>query len=203
MAEIRHIVFDVGNVLIEWVVELAFIDQIPDAGERHWFLENVCNAAWNVEQDRGRPWKQAEDLLIGEYPEHEDNIRAFRKNWPATIPRKIPGTDDILKSLLAIGHDLTLLTNFAADTFEIARAKYDFLNISRGVTVSGQVGLIKPDIKIYHLHSENFDLAPEHTLFIDDSKANVAGAIAAGWYAVQFQDAKTLKGDLDRLQVDH
>ena len=81
MTTIKHIVFDVGNVLIKWDAERAFFDQIPDAAERQWFLANVCNMAWNLEQDRGRPWNEAEEFLIGKFPDHEDNIRAFRSNW--------------------------------------------------------------------------------------------------------------------------
>ena len=203
MSEIKHIVFDVGNVLINWVVELAFIEQIPDAGERQWFLNNVCNGAWNMEQDRGRPWKEAEDILIDQFPDHEVNIRAFRTNWPLTIPSEVTGSTDILNSLLAKGHDVTLLTNFAADTFKIAQAKYDFLNSSRGATVSGEIGLIKPDIDIFYHHAKSFDLSPDHLLFIDDSAANVDGAIRAGWNAVLFENAKTLKADLERFEIDH
>ena len=203
MNEIKHIVFDIGNVLIKWDVELAYLDLIPDQTERRWFLENVCTASWNIEQDRGRPWTLAEDILIQQFPEHEENIRAFRKNWPATIEHKVEGTDKILKSLIAYGHDVTFLTNFAADTFKIARAKYELLNISRGITVSGEVGLIKPDIKIYRLHAEAFDISPPNALFIDDSAANVDGAKEAGWQAVLFKNAKTLKGDLERFQIDH
>lgn len=203
MTKIKHIVFDVGNVLIKWDAERAFLDQIPDPTERQWFLANVCNMAWNLEQDRGRSWKEAEEVLIGEFPDHEENIRTFRSNWPLMIYSEVAGTIAIFKSLLASGHDLTLLTNFAADTFEIAKVKYEFLTLSRGATVSAEIGLIKPDVQIYRHHTEAFDLSPGNTLFIDDSIHNVDGAIAAGWNGVHFQNAETLKADLERFRIDH
>ncbi len=201
--EIRHIVFDIGSVLINWEPELAFLQQIPDARERRWFLDNVCTMAWNVEQDRGRSWKEAEDLLIADFPEHEDSIRTYRRNWSMMIHSEIPETVTLLETLLSKEHDVTMLTNFATDTLEIARNKYEFLNSSRGVTVSGEVRLLKPDIEIYQHHARTFDLSTEHTLFIDDSKKNVEGAIKAGWNAVQFQNGKTLKADLERFRIDH
>jgi 2-haloacid dehalogenase len=200
--EIKHIVFDIGNVLIEWDAELAFLDQIPDTGERRWFLDNVCTMAWNIEQDRGRDWKEAEEILIVDFPEHEDNIRAFRKNWPSMLAGQISGSVEILRAFVSRGHDVTMLTNFASDTLEIAKARYDFLGISRGMTVSADIGLLKPDIEIYRHHSAEYGLSPGHTLFIDDTMQNVDGAIQAGWNAVQFKDAETLKADLERFRFD-
>jgi 2-haloacid dehalogenase len=94
-----------------------------------------------------------------------------------------------------------MLTNFAADTFGEARRRYTFLNRPRGVTVSGEVGLIKPDERIYRLHAETFGLTPAATLFIDDSQKNVEGAQTAGWQAVRFLDAGTLKSDLRTLGI--
>ena len=128
--EIRHIVFDIGNVLIGWEMERGFIDQIRDEGERRWFLANVCTPAWNVEQDRGRDWREAEDLLIAQFPQHSDNIRSFRLNWEKMITGEISGSVEILESLVDKGHDVTMLTNFASDTFEIAKARFGFLALS-------------------------------------------------------------------------
>ena len=42
MTEIRHIVFDIGKVLIHYDPDLPFSRLIPDADERRWFFENVC-----------------------------------------------------------------------------------------------------------------------------------------------------------------
>jgi 2-haloacid dehalogenase len=61
--------------------------------------------------------------------------------------------------------------------------------------------LIKPDREIYDHHVSAFDLEPAATLFIDDSRKNVDGAIAAGWNAVQFTDATTLRDDLARYGI--
>lgn len=199
MTEIRHIVFDIGKVLIHYDPDIAYRDLIPDDTERRWFLDNVTTGDWNVEQDRGRSWQDAEALLITDYPDHEANIRAFRKRWHTMVPHAYDDSVVILERLISEGWDLTMLTNFAVDTFAEALERFDFLRKPRGVTVSGDHGLIKPDIAIYELHAETFGLEPAATLFIDDSAKNVEGAKAAGWQAVQFTDAKTLRNDLSRL----
>lgn len=201
MTEIAHIVFDIGRVLLHYDPELPYKRLIPDDEERRWFLDHVCSHEWNVEQDRGRDWHHAEALLIAKHPEHEASIRGFRANWHEMVPHAYDGSVDILRALIAQGHDVTMLTNFAADTFQEARGRYPFLDEPRGVTVSAEVGLLKPDRRIYETHVRSYDLEPGLTLFIDDSPANVEGARAAGWHSVHFKDPVALLGDLEAYGI--
>lgn len=202
MTEIRHIVFDIGKVLIHYDPNLPFQRIIPDPDERANFFATVCTHDWNIEQDRGRSWSEAEDLLISEFPEHEANIRAFRQYWAEMVPHAYDDSVAVMTRLIEAGHDVTMLTNFAADTFSEARKMYPFLNLPRGVTVSGEVGLIKPDVAIYERHATDYGLSPAHCVFIDDSYPNVEGARAAGWKAVHFTGAEQLKADLRSLGVE-
>jgi 2-haloacid dehalogenase len=199
MTEIRHIVFDIGKVLIHYDPNIPFSRLIPDEAERKWFFANVCTHEWNIEQDRGRTWEEAEAEAIAAHPGHAENIRNFRRHWNAMVPHAYEDSVALMDRLIDTGHDVTMLTNFAADTFAEARKMYPFLDRSRGVTVSGEVRLIKPDREIYELHAGNFDLDPATTLFIDDSVANVEGARAAGWQAIHFTGAEALRRELERL----
>ena len=201
MTEIRHIVFDIGKVLIHYDPDLPFSRIIPDPARRQWFFDNVCTSDWNIEQDRGRGWEEAEALLIAQHPGEADNIRAFRRHWHEMVSHHYEDSVAIMLGLIDDGCDVTMLTNFAADTFAEARVKFPFLTRPRGVTVSGEIGLIKPDRRIYERHAADFGLDPAASLFIDDSQKNVDGAIAAGWQAVLFTGAETLEADLRRLGV--
>lgn len=194
--EIRHIVFDIGKVLIHYDPEIPFKRLIPDDAKRAWFFEHVCTNDWNLEQDRGRDWQDAEDQLIGKHPDYETEIRAFRKYWHEMVSHAYEDSVVIMKRFLAEGRDVTLLTNFAKDTFVEAQEMYPFLKDTRGVTVSGRVGLIKPDPEIYRLHTETFELDPAASLFIDDSLANVESARAFGWHAIHFTGVNALKEEL-------
>ncbi|MEQ8400538.1 MAG: HAD family phosphatase [Roseitalea porphyridii] len=198
---IRHIVFDIGKVLIHYDPELPYRRIIPDAERRTWFLANVCTSDWNLEQDRGRPWDEAEAELIAAHPDWETEIRAFRAHWHEMVPHAFDGTVSILLGLIEEGRDITFLTNFAADTFVEAQELYPFLKAGRGVTVSGRVRVIKPDPAIYDLHTRTFDLDPEATLFIDDNADNVDAARAFGWNAVRFENAEALQADLQRFDL--
>jgi 2-haloacid dehalogenase len=192
---IRHIVFDVGQVLIHYDPAIPYRRIIPDDEERAWFLATVCNHAWNMEQDRGRGWREAEDLLIAQFPAQAERIRAYRRHWHDMVPHAYQDTVSVLEGVIKAGWDVTLLTNFAADTFEEAKARFAFFAWPRGATVSGRVKLLKPDPAIYHHHAEAFGLDPAATLFADDAPANVAAARAAGWHAVPFTGAETLRQD--------
>lgn len=197
--QVKHVVFDIGKVLLHYDPELAYLDVIPDEAERRWFLENICTGAWNIEQDRGRSWQDAEALLIEAHPEKSSHIRAFRQNWNLMVPHSYDDSVVILRGLIAEGNDVTMLTNFASDTLREAQGRFPFLTESRGVTVSGDIRMLKPDPEIYEHHVASFDLDPAATLFIDDSPANVEGAKAAGWQAVHFTGAPKLADDLRSL----
>ena len=122
MSEIRHIVFDIGRVLIHYDPELPYRRLIPDEARRRWFLSNVCTPAWNIEQDRGRGWAEAESELVEAFPAEAELIRAFRGNWHEMVPHAYDGSVAILEALVDGGHDVTMLTNFASDTFRESRA---------------------------------------------------------------------------------
>ncbi len=196
MTAIKHIVFDIGRVLLHWDPELPYLDLVPDIERRRWFLDTVCNGAWNAEQDRGRSWAEAEALLIAEFPQEEQLIRAYRERWHDMVPHAYDDVVAILSRLIDDGHDVTMLTNFNNETFAEVRTRFPFLDRPRGVTVSGEVRLLKPEPEIYAHHAETFSLDPGAILFTDDSPANVAAAQAAGWNAVLFRNADGLKADL-------
>ncbi|NJO34469.1 MAG: HAD family phosphatase [Rhodospirillales bacterium] len=202
MSGIRHIVFDIGKVLVHYDPEIPYRRLIPDEERRRWFLANVCTPAWNIEQDRGRRWTDAEALLIADYPDEADNIRGFRRYWHEMVPHPHDGSVALLEGLIKRGRDVTLLTNAASDTFAEMRERFAFLKKPRGATVSGDVGLIKPERAIYDHHAATFELEPPATILIDDNPHNVDGAKAAGWHAVRFTDAVTLAEHLRSFGVE-
>lgn len=200
MTAIRHIVFDLGNVLLAWDPEAPYRALIPDEAKRRWFLAHVCNGAWNLEQDRGRDWTEAEDLLIAEHPDLAPLIRAYFERHLETLSL-IPGTEAILGALIDAGYDVTALTNYSDRTFAKAEGAYPVLGRFRGITVSGRSAMVKPDAAIYALHAQRFGLDPASTLFFDDSQKNVDGARAAGWQAELFTTPDQMRADLARHGV--
>ena len=103
MTRVTYIVFDVGKVLIHWDPHLVYLDLIPDKDERTHFLTHVCSPDWNLEQDRGRSWQEAEDGLIAEHPNKAELIRAFRGDWIQSVPHAYPDIVAVYEGLIDAG----------------------------------------------------------------------------------------------------
>jgi 2-haloacid dehalogenase len=193
------VVFDLGGVLIDWDPRHLYRELFDDAEEMESFLAEVTTAEWNAHQDAGRPWTEAIEILVAEHPERRELIEAFHRRWPEMLAGEIPGAVDVLAELRAGGVRLVALSNWSAETFPTARERFDFLAWFEGIVISGEVGVNKPDPRIFEHLVERFGIAPAAALFIDDSPANVDAARALGFSAIRFTDATALRRELVRL----
>jgi len=202
---IDAVVFDVGNVLIEWdprhLYRRVFThpDATPDEARVTWFLTEVCPPQWNVAQDLGRPIAEAEAEAIARHPDMAPAIRSFYGRFQAMIPGAIDGTVAVLQALKAAGMPVHGLTNFSAETFGATRRRFGFLNLFDTVVVSGEEGVIKPDRRIYEILIERAGLEPARVAFVDDSPRNIDAARALGFHAHRFQGAAGFRAWLQGL----
>ena len=196
MPAVDTVVFDIGNVLVRWDPRFLYRTLFADAERMEWFLAEVCNHDWNMEQDRGRTWDAAIAEAVGRHPGLEPEIRAFRDRWDVMIPGAIDGTVAILEALHAAGVALYAITNWSAETFPLARLRFGFLAKFRDIVVSGEERLVKPDPDIYRVLFLRAGVEPSRAVFIDDSPYNVAGAEAVGMHAIRFETPDQLARDL-------
>ena len=191
------VVFDLGGVLIDWNPRHLYRKLFQQEEAMEEFLAEVCNGAWNVEQDRGRPFAEATALLIARHPERRPMIEAYFGRWSEMLNGPIHGTVALLEALHARGVPLYALTNWSAETWKVARPMFPFLERFRGILVSGEVGLVKPDPAIYRRLADDFALTPGRSVFIDDSLPNVRAAADLGFHAHHFRSPETLRRFLD------
>lgn len=200
--EIKTIVFDLGGVLIDWDPAYLYRKMFDDPKEMEYFLTEVCTPSWNAEQDAGRSWEDAINLLLPDFPKYENEIRAYFGRWTEMLGGPIDGTVDILREIKEGGrYRLYALTNWSAETFPYALERYDFLQWFEGILVSGAEHLKKPDRRIYDLLLDRYQIEGATALFLDDSVANVEGSIEAGLPAIQFHNPAQLREDLQRKGV--
>lgn len=193
---ISAIIFDIGNVLIQWDMRLLYRELFADEESIERFIVETDLWNWNIEQDRGRDWVVAEDELVGKFPHYESEIKAFRARWHEMVPGEISGSVTIKESLQKQGVPLYAITNFAADTFVEAQQRFPFLYEFKDIVVSAKEGLIKPDAAIYQVLLERNDLRAEECLFIDDSAVNIEGARQVGLQTHHFTKPELLGEDL-------
>ena len=191
---IGAVIFDFGNVLVGWDPENLYRRLITDVGERRHFLTHVCSPAWNLEQDRGRPWAEAIDLLVAKHPEQADLIRAFHAEWDDMITGPVAEGHDILDRVLNAGIPAYGLTNWSGETYDTRGHHLPFTRHMRYVAVSGHLRMVKPEPEIYHHLLEKIALPPEQCVFIDDSERNIEAARQLGIKSVHFKnDGTTLE----------
>jgi 2-haloacid dehalogenase len=201
MPDIRAVVFDFGGVLFDWSADYLYRDLIPDEAERRWFLTHVCSPDWNLKQDCGRPIAEGEAELIALYPDHADRIRAFYGQWPKTLRGILEDGVALLEQLHAAGVPLYGLTNWSGETYHHVEGKYDFLERFRHVVVSGRVGMVKPDPRIYAHLLEHVEQPAERCVFIDDNVHNADAANALGFHAIAHRNAAETASMLRGLGV--
>jgi FMN phosphatase YigB (HAD superfamily) len=109
--------------------------------------------------DRGRPMAQAIAARQRLHPAHAELIARWREGWPEMLRGEIAGTVAVLDELASRGRRLYALTNFSHETWPVARARFGFLGRFEDVVVSGEVGMVKPDPRIYRLAIERCRLS--------------------------------------------
>jgi 2-haloacid dehalogenase len=191
------VIFDFGGVLIDWDPRHLYRKLFAgDDAAMEAFLATVCNSAWNIRQDGGRPIAEATRELTALYPHHAELIAAFYGRFDEMMPGPIEGTVAILSELRGRGVPVYGLTNFSAETYPIALARFPFIGGFRGVIVSGEHGILKPDPAIYRLLCDRFAIDPESAVFIDDNKLNAEGAEAVGIKGIHFTGPEALRAEL-------
>lgn len=194
---IETIIWDLGNVLIKWDPKRLYRTIFDTEEKADWFIDNICTLEWNEQQDAGRSWEEGTRLLIEKHPEYTKEIKAYWERWEETLVGRIVGSEKILRALKAQNtHRLYALTNWSAETFPIAREKYDFLQLFEGILVSGEENLKKPDSKIYQLLLDRYHIDPTTALFIDDSERNIVGAQKLGIHTIHFKYPQQLEREL-------
>lgn len=189
----RVVVFDLGGVLIDWDPRHLYRKLIADRDEMEWFLAEVCHSQWNGEQDRGRSFAEAIEEAAARHPDRRPLIEAYFGRWEEMLGGPIEGAVAILDELREAGYELHALTNWSAETFPIARQRYRFLDWFETILVSGEVGLIKPDLAIFRLLLERIGRPAGACVYIDDNAANIAAAEEFGLVAIRFEDPEGLR----------
>lgn len=200
---IQNIIFDLGGVLVDWSPKYLYNKVFKNDEEKvNWFLENICTGDWNEEQDAGRSLAEATKLLIEKHPEQELYIRMFYDRWQEMLKGEIKGTVKILEQIKEKDQkQLYALTNWSAETFPIALERFDFLELFKGIVVSGTEKTRKPFDDIYQILLHRYNLTASASLFIDDNRENVEAARRNGLIGIHFQDPSQLRSELEKLGI--
>ncbi|WP_050528248.1 HAD family hydrolase [Pseudorhodobacter aquimaris] len=179
------VVFDIGNVLIEWQPE-RYYDAVLGAARREALFDAVDLHAMNERIDAGAPFRDTVYATAAQHPAWEDEIRWWYDRWVQLAAPRIEHSITLMRRLRAKGVPVFALTNFGDDTFAYAQTQYDFLAEFDRAYVSGRMGVTKPAPVIYQMLEADCGIAPQGLLFTDDRLENIKAAAARGWQTHHF-----------------
>ncbi len=183
---IKNVIFDVGNVLVEWNSDRAFRRLGFDEKTRNAVAEaTIRSVDWN-EVDRSQLCD--EELLvrfIARAPEYEKEIRLFWERIELTI-RQCDYSVDWIRRLRENGYRVYILSNYARWTYGKTAEELSFLRDVDGALFSFEVCQIKPEPQIYQTLCERYGLVPQECVFLDDTMINIEAARALGMQGILF-----------------
>lgn len=192
----RNIIFDFGNVLVQWHPERVYGEYFGDEAKAWWFLRHVADLDWRQRIDAG----ESQDACIAELkarqPEYADAIELYRSHWREMLTGEMPGMRELLIELRVKGYEIYGLTNWSMETFPEAREHFGILQLIDRYVVSGAERLVKPDPRLFRVLLDRYGLKAEECTFVDDNPDNVAAARALGMEGIVFHGAEDLRKQL-------
>ena len=196
---IKAIIFDYGNVLLEWNPKLVYRRYFDTDEDIDQFLQEVDFMSWNLAQDKGRSFKDGIANHSQKFPQHAHLFQAYHDHWIDSIGGAFWETVEIIKQLKQAGYRLYGLSNWSAETFPYAREKYEFFDLLDDMVISGTVGHVKPEPEIYQLMLDKIGKPAHECLFIDDSLPNIQQANTMGFNTIHFVSPEQLKQKLTEM----
>ena len=184
------VVFDIGNVLIEWQPE-RFYDRVIGPERRRAMFAEIDLHSMNDAVDRGGHFTDTIYAAAEAYPAWRDEIRMWHDRWIELASPAIPHSVRLLRALRAKGVPVYALTNFGIQNFDMAADDhYPFLREFDRHYISGHMKVAKPDPRIYELVEVDCGVAPEALLFTDDRSDNIDMAGSRGWQTHLFEGSE-------------
>jgi len=199
-SKIKAVIFDLGNVLVNYDVKKA-ARRFSEAGGisqlriwAHFFLSKFEQAYTRGEISTREFYREATRVFKNPIP-----YKTFKHYWN-DIFWENPGMERLLVRLKK-HYPLYLISNTNALHYNYIRKNFRLLRHFKRKFPSHEVGARKPDLKIYQRVLRRIGLRPEETVFIDDMKSFIEGAKKAGMNTIHFRGLDRLTRDLKQLGI--
>ena len=186
---VSNVIFDVGNVLIDFCWEktcemLHFSRDIIDAFEKNMILTDV----WDMLDEGTISLEHAILRFIEAMPQYEKEVRLFWEHAD-TFVEEYDYAFELIKELKEKGYKVYLLSNYPLDMYKLHWPTFRFFELVDGYIVSAVEKLRKPDIRIYKLLCERYGLEP--------SVCEIFQTVAGGMQGILFESDETVKQYFD------
>jgi HAD superfamily hydrolase (TIGR01509 family) len=202
MTDKTAIIFDFGDVLVEWKFHNLYRKVFKDDAEIELFLEKTGLRDMNRRMDAGYPFEKGIAELCVLHPKYARELEMFNTRWMETRGAVNDEVMAMIRELKEIGYPLYGLSNWSREKFNLVKDELPFLPLLEDYLISADAGVAKPDARIYSILLELIGRKAGECLFIDDSAENINAAHELGFKTIQFQSAEQLRLALRRSGVE-
>lgn len=195
---VRNVVFDFGGVLVRWQPEPVIAAFYADELSRALVRDAVIRHPDWIDIDRGTLDESAAiERFAARMGRPAAEMRALMQHIKDSLT-PMPDSIALLDELAQRGVPLYGLSNMSAPFFALLKSRHGHWDRFRGIVVSGEIGLVKPDPAIFHHLAQRYGLVPAETVFIDDHLPNIESARRLGFHTIHFADAEQCRRELGR-----
>lgn len=197
--KVKNIIFDVGDVLLEYRWKEMLMDYGLEEEKAIELGNKIFEEPLWLELDLAN--RSVEDIIREyekKFPEDAESIRWFITHGEYMHVKR-PRVWKEVRRLKKQGYKIYLLSNYSEDLFKKHTFGADFLEDIHGKVVSYEVHMVKPNAEIYKYLCEKYQLKPEDCIFFDDRLENVEAAISLGMQSLQVTSEKALLEMLKEL----
>lgn len=197
---IKTIIFDIGNVLMDWHFKTYIEGLLKDDN----LVEKVTGAIYGTgywdQLDFGVDAEEVFGRMIEAEPDYEREIRLVLDRVGECMDKKEYAITWI-GSLKERGYKVLYLSNYSEFVMNAKPEVLDFLPLMDGGLFSCYVGMIKPDPLIYQRICRDYELLPEECIFIDDRLENVQAAVDCGMKGLHFTGFEQASRELESMLI--
>jgi putative hydrolase of the HAD superfamily len=197
---IKVIIFDLGNVLVHYDLRKAverFARDCRVSVLKTWFhfLTSTWEKAYCKGEISSREFYRQAKRSLG----FSADFRSFYSGWNQIFWEN--GGMEALLRVLKKRYPLLLITNTNKMHYEYIKKKFRLLRHFKAKLASHEVGLAKPDPRIFRRAIAEAGCRPEECVFIDDNPEFLRGAAKAGMKTILFTSREKLIGSLEKIGV--
>ncbi|WP_299077581.1 HAD family hydrolase [uncultured Ruegeria sp.] len=159
----RHVIFDIGGVLVTWKPHLAWVDALGSQAEAEAeaFMARTDFKARNLRADGGARFAD----LAAELADNEDRALfvQYVPQYARTVTDKIDGSWALMHRLRSASVPVHAITNWSAETWpQGLKAQPELEDAFDTLVISEREGVLKPEARIFHILCERAGVAPSN-----------------------------------------
>ena len=196
---IKSIVFDIGNVLVDYNIQ-SFLAQkgFEPAMIKRIVKASVMSPYWEAFERCDLTEDEALAAFASLDPEIENQIHDAYINIKGMLTIR-PFAIDLVKDLKKKGFQVYYLSNYSSKAYKECDDSLAFMEYMDGGCLSFQEKMTKPDVNFYQRFLDKYHLDPKECIFVDDTPVNVEVAEKMGFTGIVFESYENTVESIDKL----